>query len=110
MNTRTFQELDESFYDMLDVIRKKPGMYIGEPSINRLDAFLAGHAVALGRVKLTLRGEEGFHRFHDWVARRLGFGESTSGWCNMIRDKSTSEADAFQQFFILLDEFRKEST
>jgi len=49
-----------------------------------------------------------FHGFHDWVAHRLGFAESTSGWCNMIREKSKSEEDAFEQFFVLLAEFRKE--
>jgi hypothetical protein len=49
-----------------------------------------------------------FFRFHDLVARRLGYFESTSGWANMIRDKSASDAEAFHQFYILLDEFRKD--
>ncbi len=104
------QELDESIYGALDAIRKKPGLYIAEPSINRLHAFLVGYGAGLGRVGFVLRDVDSFHRFHDWVANRLGFGESTSGWCNMIRDKSTSEADAFNRFFVLLDEFRREST
>jgi len=104
-----FQELDESIYDMLDAIRKKPGLYVATPSINRLAAFLGGYTGGLGRVGFALRDEADFYRFHGWVARRLGFGESTSGWCNMIRDRSTSEEDAFYRFFALLDEFRKDS-
>lgn len=84
-------------------------MYIAEPSINRLDAFLVGYTGGLGRVGFGLRDEEDFHRFPDWIAHRLGFGNSASGWCNMIRSKSTSEKDAFERFFVLLDEFRKES-
>ena len=95
MSAPTLQVLDESIYDVLDVVRKSPGIYIAEPSINRLHAFLVGYTAGLGRVGFTLRDEDNFHRFHDWVARRLGFGGSTSGWCNMIRDKSTSEADQF---------------
>ena len=110
MSAPEFQELDESIYDVLDRIRKRPGMYIAEPSINRLHAFLVGYTAGLGRVRFALRDEVGFHRFHDWVARRLGFGGSASGWCNMIRSKSASEADAFERFFALLDEFRKESS
>ena len=109
MSAPTLQVLDESIYDMLDVVCKRPGMYITEPSINRLHAFLVGYTAGLSRVGFALRDEDDFHRFHDWVARRLGFGGSTSGWCNMIRDKSASEADAFQRFFVLLEEFRKES-
>ena len=109
MSAPVFQELDESIYDMLDAIRKKPGLYIATPSINRLHAFIVGYTAGLGRVRFTVRDGEHFHRFHDWVAHRLGFGESTSGWCNMIRDKSTDEPDAFHRFFVLLDEFRKES-
>jgi hypothetical protein len=109
MSAPSFQELDESIYDVLDAIRKKPGMYIGEPSLQRLHDFLGGYSAGLGRVRFSLKDTADFHRFHDWVAQRLGFYESTSGWCNMIRDKSTSEADALQKFFLLLDEFRKES-
>jgi hypothetical protein len=109
MSAPVFQELDESIYDMLNAIRKKPGLYIATPSINRLHAFVVGYTAGLGRVRFAVRDDEHFHRFHDWVAHRLGFGESTSGWCNMIRDKSESEADAFHRFFVLLDEFRKES-
>ena len=43
--------------------------------------------------------------FHDWVAYRLHFYESTSGWCRMIRSKSDSEQAAIGLFFRLLDEF-----
>jgi hypothetical protein len=108
MNATSAKELDESIYDLLDAIRKKPGLFVVEPSIFRLQAFVNGHSSGLGRVGFTLRDGEKFFKFNDWVARHFGFSESTSGWCNMIREKSTSDADAFKQFFILLDEFRKE--
>ena len=101
------QELDESIYDILEKIRSKPGMCIGERSINRLLGFLTGYRAGLGRLGFYPRDVEELHRFHDRVANRLGFYESTSGWCNMIREKSTSESEAFEKFFLLLDEFRK---
>jgi len=108
MSAPKFKELDESIYDALEAVRKRPGMYLPEPSITQLRAFLNGYTGGLGRVRYALRGTEDFHRFHDWVAHRLGFAGSTSGWCNMIRDKSVSEEDAFKRFFVLLDEFRME--
>ena len=102
------KELDESIYDMLEAIRKKPGMCIGEPSIARLDSFICGYGAGLGRSGFALRDTRNFHRFNDWIARRLNFADSTSGWSRMIRHKSRSDADAFEQFFVLLDEFKKE--
>src|SRR5688500_14159281 len=109
MSEPVSQELDESIYDMLDVIRKKPGLYLGTPSINRLNAFLTGYAAGLLRVGFVMRDKDHFHRFHDWVALRLEFEESTAGWCNIIRGQSADETDAFWRFFVLLDEFRKET-
>jgi len=97
-----------SIYDLLAHIHRRPGMYIVEPSIYRLQAFLTGYDAALGYVGLILQDEIGFHRFHDWVARRLGFFESTSGWADMIRAKSADDKEAFAQFFVLLEEFRNE--
>gem|GEM_PF-3165818 len=54
-----------------------------------------------------MRDHDDLRKFNEWVARRFGF-NGTSGVANMIRYKSTSDADAFDQYFILLDEFRKE--
>jgi hypothetical protein len=109
MSAPEFKETEESIYDLLETIRKRPGMYICKPSLQGLRDFLGGYTAGLGRVRLVLRDTTDFHRFHDWVAHRLGFYESTSGWCNMIRDKSANEEEAFRKFYVLLDEFKKES-
>ena len=42
--------------------------------------------------------------FHDWVAYRTHYRESTSGWCNMIVSTTESEEEAFDRFFELLEE------
>jgi len=84
-------------------------MYIGEPSITRLAAFLTGYAGGLGHVGYTLRESERFDAFNDWVASRLGFSNSTSGWQNMILTRTGKEEEAFQTFFTLLDDFRAEA-
>ena len=102
-----FKKLDESIYDVLKAIRRRPGMYIVEPSIYRLQAFLSGYTAGLLRAGFVLPDEGSLGLFQDWLISRLGFTSSTSGWANMIREKSLSDKDAFERFFILLDEFRE---
>jgi hypothetical protein len=108
MSAPALQELPESIYDLLEQIRRRPGMYIGVRSIIHLHSHLYGYTSGLARVGFALRDQKDFHRFHDWVARRLGYYSSTPGWANMIRDKSASDEEAFEQFYILLAEFRSE--
>ena len=107
MTAPIFTETQDSIYDLLELIRKRPGLWIAEPELIRVYAFLGGYEAALGRQRLTFRyvGPE-FHGFHDWIARRLGYGGSASGWYNMIRGRCSSEREAFDRFYELLVEFR----
>ncbi|HMJ65357.1 MAG TPA: hypothetical protein VK615_08390 [Candidatus Binatia bacterium] len=101
------KEAEESIYDLLAHIRRRPGLYIGDPELTRLQSFIIGYECGLGRGGLMPRHEEPeFHGFHDWIARRLGYYESTSGWYKMIRERCVSEREAFDRFYELLDEFR----
>jgi hypothetical protein len=107
MSTTAFKTHDTSIYDLLELIRRKPGFYTIERSIYRLDSYIAGVELGFAKCGFVMRDCDDFRKFNEWVARRFGF-NGTSGVANMIRDKSASDADAFDQFFILLDEFRKE--
>jgi len=88
------------------MIRPKPGLYLGEKSITRLDSYLHGIFFALGLDGMILRDSHRFELFHDWVASRLGFYESTSGWCSMILSQSANEEEALERFYLLLDEYQ----
>lgn len=76
--------LDESVFDFLFSLRKKPALYFGEKSLTRLFVYLLGYQRGLGELGKVLKQQDQFHGFHDWVAAKLGFTNSTSGWCNMI--------------------------
>src|SRR5687767_5898224 len=91
--------------DLLEKIRKRPGMYLGECSLSALYHTIAGYTLALGvhgiESDTSLRPPDDFN---DWVAYRLHYKESTSGWKNMILGVSGNEAAAFNRFFELLDQ------
>lgn len=90
---------------LLDVIREKPAMYLGQPSLSALCHFLNGYEMSLWvhgiQEKRPLPRD-----FHDWVAHRLHFPESTRGYTSMILERFPDEAMALRFFFELLDEYR----
>jgi hypothetical protein len=105
--TPQLKEAEESIYDVLEDIRRKPGLSIADPELARLHSFIVGYECGLARGGLTWRREQPeFYGFQDWIVRRLGYGGlSGSGWYGMIRRRCASEREAFERFYELLDEF-----
>ena len=68
-------------YKLLKKIEQRPGMWAGENTLKSIKTFLAGYNHALFENNLI---EEGTDLFFDWIAKKLGFYESTAGWANMI--------------------------
>jgi hypothetical protein len=83
-------------------------MYAGENTLQSLRCYLDGYDFAIERHGLSQQDDPLHvpHEFHDWVAYRLHFYESTSGWSNMIRDRTGTEQEAIDKFFELLAEFK----
>jgi hypothetical protein len=109
MNSDDFEKTEESIFDLLSRIQARPAVFLdGDPSLKRLRSFLVGYECGLGSLRFTPRDRELFHAFHDWIASQLGFAESTSGWCNMILEKTENDKDAYYRFFQLLEQFRRE--
>ena len=108
MENSNLELLDESVSDFLFSLRKRPVLYFGEKSLSRLSVYLAGYQHGLGRLGKALKQQDEFHRFHDWIAFKFEFSNSTSGWCKMILAKAENEEKAFDLFFELLGEFQRE--
>jgi len=91
--------------NLLSSIRKHPSMFFGECSLSALYHFMAGYmgAVAVHGIKTDTTFQLPSD-FHDWVAYRLHYESSTSGWKDMILGVSRDETTAFARFFELLDE------
>jgi hypothetical protein len=90
---------------LLDAIRERPAMYMGERSLSALWHYLHGYIEALRFHDIATRDVLP-PDFHDWVAYRLHFYESTSGYRNMILKRVPDEAAALDRFFELLDDHR----
>ncbi len=96
---------EQELFEDLDAVRRHPNLIgVEGKSLTAVKAFLSGYEAGLFRggdkQGVSLRG------FNTWVAKELGFAESTSGWCNMILARAGSEDKAFDMFFQLLDRFR----
>jgi hypothetical protein len=90
---------------LLEVIRERPAMYLGERSLSALSQYLQGYWMAMSVHDI----QSAFplpQDFHDWVAYRLHFYESTSGYKNMILKRVPEESAALDRFFELLDQHK----
>ena len=94
-------------YNPLEQLQKRPGMFTGENTLKSIQHFLAGYNFATFRYEIDDSDDVLFvpRQFNDWVAYRLHFYESTSGWCQMIYSRTETENEAIDRFFELLAEF-----
>lgn len=105
----TREALNEmSLYEKLDLVRLRPGMYLGANSVSKLFTFISGFRFALPNEspKLQSEGHLPFMYFNAYVAERYKCSGSM-GWANiLLRVCNDSEEDGLKLFFELLDEFR----
>ncbi len=83
-------------------------MWLGSPSLQRLEAWLQGYRVGAMDASVPVdRGQPSFGYFHRFVQKKLGFSESTAGWMGMICARvQDDEGPALARFYELFDEFR----
>lgn len=73
-----------TIYDLLEALSHRTAMYTGEHKLSNIKSFIDGYSFALNDEDERKTFNSNFHGFHDWVAERFGFNESTAGWQNMI--------------------------
>lgn len=112
-------------YHILEKIRHRPAMYIGDETLENLRSFLAGYSMAMNEHKKEDASQPRFSDFHEWVREYYGYYESTAGWANMILavvlrlepqtiswenyDKGVTfeqHRESVRTFYALLDEYR----
>jgi hypothetical protein len=95
-----------NLYTSLDKIQLKPALYIGKHSISALESFICGFLEACNYENSETPS---FAGFNDFVGEFYGK-YTTAGWKNLIlADHFGNEEEALTRFFVLLNEFRKET-
>ena len=59
-------------------------MYTGEYKLSNIRSFIDGYTFSIIEEKRRDEFFSDFSGFHDWIATKYGFYESTAGWQNMI--------------------------
>jgi hypothetical protein len=96
----------EYLYEMLQEIKKRPGMYLGKRSISRLRSFLDGYMGAREDLGLPRTEQEReFNGFQEWIQERFSI-TSSHGWDSIILFYSADERDALDKFFELFEKFQ----
>ncbi|TAE56912.1 MAG: hypothetical protein EAZ76_11905 [Nostocales cyanobacterium] len=95
-------------YEVLQKIKDRPGMYIGNSSITVLRHFLVGYKFARNELGVELNQEEAdfYDNFQPWIQQHFNVRTSNS-WANIILLFTRDEKDAFNRFFTLLEEFKQ---
>ena len=104
LSTRAQRNFEgETLYQVLDKMRERPALYIGEYSITALYHFVQGFFMACDGGTKEVPNFDGFNNF---VGKYYGE-YTTAGWKNLIlSDHFGNEQEALRQFYTLLDAFR----
>lgn len=101
-----------SISNMIDMIRRRPGMFLGGNSISALEHYLNGYQAA-ERDYAIYRDRRGelfplsFRYMHAYTGYRL-HNSDNMGWRHLILNACGGEEEAaLQKFFELYDEFRQ---
>ena len=77
-----------NLYSFLDFIRAKPELYIGEKSLTVLYNTINGFNLSCWVHNIEESLNPSWQGFHDYVASKLKYLESTSGYKNMILEEN----------------------
>ncbi|TVP61811.1 MAG: hypothetical protein EA343_12980 [Nodularia sp. (in: Bacteria)] len=94
-------------YELISKIRKRPAMYLGEPSISNLRTFLAGYCFARRQMGIPQTSQEKhFSQFQSWIKHKFDVSNNLTWDVMILYEKACCyEPAALDAFFQLFDEF-----
>lgn len=99
-----------NIYDVIELVRKRPSMYLGVDSISRLRSFLNGYCFAV-YFNNDIEYDDKliplpFGFFNDFIAEKFNVTESI-GWSEiLLRQVNQNEEDGLKLFFELFDKYK----
>ena len=100
--------MKSGLFEILDKIKNKPGMYIGNSSVSDLFIFLAGYKTARRELGIEPTAEEieFYQNFHEFIETKYQV-KTANFWAKIIMLYSRDEKEGFENFFNLLTEFKQ---
>ncbi len=90
-----------SMLEILSAITMRPTMYLGDVTVERIDAFLLGWIFASKE-----DADWGFYmRFQAWVHSHYNE-NTTEAWWKLVKRRFSGEEESVNECFRLIDEFR----
>lgn len=96
----------DKLYHLVQKIKKKPEVFLGKKSLHLLRAYLDGY-IDYHNEKNNEFNRFFLPKFQDYVEQRYNISKSHS-WVSLITFYSNSEEEAFDNFYLILDEFFSE--
>jgi hypothetical protein len=97
-----------NMYDLIDLMKVRTGMYLGESKISNMSSFLDGYLFCsqIHNIKQE-KVFPPFWYFHEWAKEKYNWYESTAGWKNIILQENNNDEEAvLNVFFDLMDDFK----
>ena len=91
----------DKLYELLKEIKKRPGLYLGRASLERLYAFINGYKHQDSYSAVQTDCLDGFQKY---VEKTYNI-HTDHNWASIIQFFSITEEEAFDKFYELLDEF-----
>ena len=100
-------------YDFYDLVLSRPGMFVGENSLSKIDLYLSGAGLALTYKRFYELKESEMPKnetidFDSWLNQKLG-ADSRTNCCKKLLSEFGSEKEALEKFVVMYKEFRGEN-
>lgn len=93
--------MENKVLKLLFEIRKRPGMYLGEVSLERLRIYIAGYIYAMHQEGIDC-GENVYYDFNKWIHDKYNI-KKTISWDRYLPNIACNSNDAFKLFYEELD-------
>lgn len=92
--------------ELLSILKKRPGMYLGRTELSRFVLWSHGYINAMQLADLSEQHNLLPDGLQEFVAMKyLGKTQTAKGWFTLIRETEPDEEKAFWIFFEMLDEY-----
>jgi hypothetical protein len=97
----------KDIYEIIDMVKLRPPMYIGDSQLTTLNAYLQGVHLALGINEIN--ESPPFMEFHTWVRDKFELEPLSVGYRTTILEQCNGDEEkGLDMFFELVEEFKNQ--